>query len=134
MARLQLEKLSADAEEEASEGQELGRRYVCVPFSPWRHQDFEDVKVALMSAVLDRLAQEITDPDDEQHERIGRLSGPRRKFFGGYAARVSAAGWWSQSGGCWGFGSFCSCRSIRARRSSRSAGVNFHLKGRAVVL
>jgi hypothetical protein len=66
--------------------------------------------------------------------QIQDLSGPSRKSFGGYAARVSAAGWWSQPEGCWRFCSFCSCRSIRARRSSRSAGVNFHLKGRAVAL
>ncbi|MER7278049.1 P-loop NTPase fold protein [Dactylosporangium sp. NPDC000244] len=93
MARLQLEKLSAAAEEEASDGQEPGR-YVCVPFSPWRHQDFEDVKVALMSAVLDRLAQEITEPEDEQHERIGRLSRFKEKLraSGRWVGRTTLAG------------------------------------------
>lgn len=65
-----------------------------MPFSPWRHQDFEDVKVALMSAVLDRLAQEITDPDDEQHERIGRLSRFKEKLraSGRWVGRTTLAG------------------------------------------
>ena len=63
-----------------------------------------------------------------------QLSGLHCKSFGGYAAASSAAGCLSQSSCCWKLCSFCSCRSIRASKPSRSAGVNFHSKGRAVWL
>lgn len=29
------------------------RRYLCVSFSPWQFEDYDDVKVALLQAILD---------------------------------------------------------------------------------
>lgn len=41
--------------------------YVVVPFSPWRYEAYEDVKAALMEAVLGRLAERVpTAQDPEQ--------------------------------------------------------------------
>ena len=57
------------------------RRYVCVQFSPWQYEDYDDVKVALMSAVLDRLQPEIK-PEDES-----RVSG-LRQFVQGLRRRT----------------------------------------------
>src|SRR6266536_4919147 len=34
-----------------------GTRYVCVRFSPWQYEDYDDVKVALMAAVLAEVAK-----------------------------------------------------------------------------
>jgi hypothetical protein len=54
----------------ATEGTEdAPRRYVCVQFSPWRYEDYEDVKVSLMSTVLSRLAVEVP----ERREEVGRI-------------------------------------------------------------
>lgn len=43
--------------------------YLTVEFSPWQHEDYEDVKVALMTAVLDALQTKMP----ERAEEIGRL-------------------------------------------------------------
>jgi hypothetical protein len=53
-------------------------RYVCVRFSPWQYEDYEDVKVALMAAVLTRLADEAADDADQ--EEVGRLKAFVRNF------------------------------------------------------
>jgi KAP family P-loop domain len=53
-------------------GDETGR-YVCVEFSPWQYEDYDDVKVSLMNAVLDRLYEETTSTEQQQ-----RLSFLRR--------------------------------------------------------
>jgi hypothetical protein len=55
-------------------------RYVCVEFSPWQYEDYDDVKVALMSAVLDRLEQE--DKDTAEQERVSWLRRRLRTFRG----------------------------------------------------
>jgi hypothetical protein len=56
-----------------------GDRYVCVRFSPWQYEDYEDVKVALMAVVLTRLADEAAD-DADQQEEVGRLDAFVRGF------------------------------------------------------
>ena len=61
----ELEALSDD-----KDGVDTGR-YVCVEFSPWQYEDYDDIKVALMGAVLDRLQEEVTDV--EQQERVSWL-------------------------------------------------------------
>ncbi len=45
--------------------------YVCIDFSPWQFEHYEDVKVALMTSVLDRLRGEA--PTDELKAEVGRL-------------------------------------------------------------
>jgi hypothetical protein len=57
------------------------RRYVCVQFSPWQYEDYDDVKVALMSAVLDRLQPEIKP---EEQDRVSGL----RQFVQGLRRRT----------------------------------------------
>lgn len=52
--------------------------YVTVRFSPWRYEDHDDVKVALMTAVLDELAGRV-GPDDERVSRLRiMVAGMRR--------------------------------------------------------
>ncbi|MGB3354356.1 MAG: P-loop NTPase fold protein [Mycobacterium sp.] len=48
--------------------------YLCVPFSPWQYEDLEDVKVALMNAVLDAFERRFPATAEE----VGRL----RAFVG----------------------------------------------------
>jgi KAP family P-loop domain len=45
--------------------------YVVVSFSPWRYQGYEDVKAALMEAVLEAVAHRFP-PDDEAAEKLIR--------------------------------------------------------------
>jgi hypothetical protein len=52
-------------------GEEGDGRYVCVSFSPWQHEDYEDVKAALMTAVIDRLASEPGAASADAPERLG---------------------------------------------------------------
>jgi hypothetical protein len=54
-------------------GSESGARYVCVGFSPWQYEDYDDVKVALMTAVLDRLQAEVGEDEEDQQERVSKL-------------------------------------------------------------
>lgn len=59
---------------------ESPEQYVCVEFSPWQYEDYDDIKVALMSAVLDRLEQEITSA--AEHQRVSWLRQRVRWFRG----------------------------------------------------
>jgi hypothetical protein len=72
-----------------------GRRYVCAEFSPWRYEDYDDIKVALMSAVLDRLEAEI-EPEDQDRVSGLRLfvQGLRRRtrWLGRAAMKTAPAG------------------------------------------
>lgn len=34
---------------------ELDQKYICIPFSPWQYEDYEDVKTALMATVMTTL-------------------------------------------------------------------------------
>ncbi|MEV3924593.1 KAP family P-loop NTPase fold protein [Actinomadura coerulea] len=47
--------------------------YVVVPFSPWQCESYDDVKAALMSAVLDRLASEAAQTDETRQAQVRRL-------------------------------------------------------------
>lgn len=60
-------------------------RYVCVEFSPWQYEDYDDVKVALMTTVLDVVGARA---GDDQQEEVTRL----RRF-------VQGLGRWGRRGG-----------------------------------
>lgn len=45
-------------------------RFICVSFSPWRFEDYHDVKAALMAAVVDAIAERLKD-DVGLMERAG---------------------------------------------------------------
>jgi hypothetical protein len=64
--------------------------YIVVEFSPWQHEDYDDVKVALMRVVLDAVARRV--PAEEQ-ARVGRLREFLRRLrpLGRRAARVAEA-------------------------------------------
>lgn len=61
--------------------------YVCIDFSPWKYEDYEDVKAALMRAVLDA-CQARAAGDDARVEEIGTL----RRFVRNFGRRSRAAG------------------------------------------
>jgi hypothetical protein len=58
---------------------ETGARYLCVRFSPWQYEDYDDVKAALMAAVLAELGRAATGNTD-QEEEVGRLKAFIRRF------------------------------------------------------
>jgi hypothetical protein len=57
------------------ESAEYGGRYVCVSFSPWRHEDAEDIKAALIATVMDALAVHLKEAEVAQpiRDRLERL-------------------------------------------------------------
>ena len=57
--------------------------YVTVFFSPWRYEAYEDVKAALIDAILKRLEKEIPEEETEKRNNLTRLRG--------MAARMRAA-------------------------------------------
>lgn len=63
--------------------------YLIVDFSPWQYEDHEDVKVALMTTVLDALAERVP----EARAEVGRLREfiRRLKRWGRRVGRVSAS-------------------------------------------
>lgn len=54
---------------------EYSGRYVCVDFSPWRYEDSEDIKAALIATVMDALAEHLPDENVSQpiRDRLNRL-------------------------------------------------------------
>lgn len=70
-------------------------RYLCVDFSPWLFEDYEDVKTALMRQVLGACRERATTHDaQETVERLGRfarLLGRRSRAFGRVALRAAPA-------------------------------------------
>ena len=56
-----------------------GARYACVQFSPWQYEDYEDVKVSLMAAVLAELGV-LAAGDAEQEAEVGRLKAFGQRF------------------------------------------------------
>ena len=61
-------------------------RYVCAGFSPWQYEDYDDVKAALMGAVLDACQSRAASQEAEL--QVGRL----RRFVNGLARRSRAVG------------------------------------------
>jgi len=69
-------------------------RYVCVSFSPWRFESYEDVKAALMATVLKALGERV-GASDTRLERLGKsvkaLARPRVRWLGRAAPVVGGA-------------------------------------------
>jgi hypothetical protein len=87
IASKELDDLADEAPSE--EDPDPGSPYLTTHFSPWQYEDHDDVKIALMTAVLDEIAVRVP----QEAERIGRLraivAGLRR--WGRRAGRTSAA-------------------------------------------
>lgn len=67
-------------------------RFVTVSFSPWRFEDYEDVKGALMTAVIDSLQARV-DAEPSLHDRVGeRLRALRERVWRMGIARGAATG------------------------------------------
>jgi len=82
---LKIVRVELEAALDGADAREAGGRYLCVEFSPWRYEDYDDVKVALMSAVLDRLQSEVSGDAAEEVSRLRRFAqGLRRRgrWFG----------------------------------------------------
>ncbi len=69
---------------------EAGARYACVRFSPWQYEDYDDVKVALMAAVLAELGKHAAG-HAEQEAEVGRLKAFVLRF-GRRSRRVARGG------------------------------------------
>lgn len=69
---------------------EAGGQYACVRFSPWQYEDYDDVKVALMAAVLAELGKQAAG-DAEQEAEVGRLKAFLLRF-GRRSRRVARGG------------------------------------------
>lgn len=65
--------------------------YLCVSFSPWQYEDYDDVKVALMTAILDAIGDRITDDVPEQKEKVSALRKCARGF-GRWGRRIGRGG------------------------------------------
>ncbi len=61
--------------------------YVVVSFSPWRYEAYEDVKAALMDAVLTEVGKHLPEADEEKASLLGRL---REKVLRMMAGPVAA--------------------------------------------
>lgn len=67
-------------------------RYLCVAFSPWQYEDYDDVKIALMAAVLDEVSARAGDAQQVQITKLrGFLQALRRWGRRGTRVAVSAA-------------------------------------------
>jgi len=64
--------------------------YLCVSFSPWQYEDYDDVKVALMTTILDAIGDRIADDAPEQK----KVSALRRcaRGFGRWGRRIGRGG------------------------------------------
>lgn len=60
--------------------------YVVVPFSPWRYEAYEDVKAALMDAVLVEVAKRVPPSDQNQVGLLRRLRLKVARIMAGPAA------------------------------------------------
>ena len=69
LMRIAADELREIQREPDSEGEPAVYPYLIVEFSPWQYEDHEDVKVALMTTVLDALATRLPEAADE----VGRL-------------------------------------------------------------
>ena len=67
------------------QGDQPSSSYVCIDFSPWQYEDYDDVKVALMTTVLDAVASRV---GEDQQDQVSRL----RRFVSGLAR-------WGRRGG-----------------------------------
>jgi ATPase subunit of ABC transporter with duplicated ATPase domains len=64
---------------EIRDDEESPSRYVCVEFSPWQHEDYDDVKVALMRTVLDAVGARTVGDQQDQVSRLRRFAQGRER-------------------------------------------------------
>ena len=62
--------------------------YLTVFFSPWRYEDYEDVKGALIDAILSTLEEAIPADEVEQRERLRRLRQMAKRIGAGAAGAL----------------------------------------------
>lgn len=67
--------------------------YLCVEFSPWRYEDYDDVKLALMATILDKIEERAGTEQAAQVKRVRRgLAKLRRASRKGGRILLSTAG------------------------------------------
>lgn len=71
--------------------EESPSRYVCVEFSPWQYEDYDDVKVALMTTVLDAVGTRAVGDQQEQVSKLHRFAQGLGRW-GRRGGRVAVAG------------------------------------------
>jgi hypothetical protein len=71
--------------------EESPSRYVCVEFSPWQYEDYDDVKVALMTTVLDAVGTRVVGDQQEQVSKL-RTFAQGLGRWGRRGGRVAVAG------------------------------------------
>lgn len=65
-------------------------RFLCLTFSPWQHEDYDDVKAALMAAVMTTLQQAVIN----ERGRIGQLAHEtRQRVLGGIKRLLKRVNW-----------------------------------------
>lgn len=62
--------------------------YLTVFFSPWRYEDYEDVKGALIDTILSKLEQEIPDDEESKKERLRTLRQMAKRLGAGTAGAL----------------------------------------------
>ncbi|OIJ26019.1 P-loop NTPase fold protein [Nocardioides luteus] len=77
------------SEVEGEDGQEPKPRYLVVEFSPWQHEDYDDVKTALMSSILDALRKSAPALKAEITRLMKIVEGLKK--FGRRSGRVGAS-------------------------------------------
>lgn len=65
--------------------------YLCVSFSPWQYEDYDDVKVALMTTILDAIDARLADNAPAQKKQVSVLRRCARGF-GRWGRRVGRGG------------------------------------------
>lgn len=79
LMRMAQQRLSAEPE-----------RFLCLTFSPWQYEDYDDVKAALMAAVMTALQRAVT----EERGRIGQLTHDvRERAMGGIKRLLRRINW-----------------------------------------
>jgi len=64
--------------------------YITVFFSPWRYEAYDDVKAALIDAILTRLEEEIPSEETEKRKILDRLRSMAARLRAGSAAAVNS--------------------------------------------
>lgn len=79
LMRLAAQELAALRSEDHDErGPEHGSPYLTIDFSPWQYEDHDDVKIALMTAVLDAIAVRVPQAAEQINRLRAIVAGLRR--------------------------------------------------------
>ena len=74
----------------AQERLDAAKGFATVFFSPWRYEAYEDVKAALIDAILTRLEAEIPDEESGKKKTLGRLRGMAARMRAGSTAALNS--------------------------------------------